>query len=98
MSEAYVEQGILVNSNEFNGMDSVQAIKAIGQYMEQKGIGKMKVNYKLRDWLISRQRYWGVPIPIIYCDDCGIVPVPKQELPVMLPTDVEFYPKGDRRF
>ncbi|MGI6486671.1 MAG: leucine--tRNA ligase [Tepidanaerobacteraceae bacterium] len=94
MSEAYVAQGILVNSDKFNGMDSVQAIKAIGQYMEQKGIGKIKVNYKLRDWLISRQRYWGVPIPMIYCDDCGIVPVPKEELPVMLPTDVDFYPEG----
>lgn len=94
MAEAYVEQGILVNSNEFSGMDSLQAITAIGQYMEQKCIGKMKVNYKLRDWLISRQRYWGAPIPIVYCEECGVVPVPEQDLPVMLPTDVEFNPKG----
>lgn len=62
--------------------------------MEEKGIGERKVNYRLRDWLISRQRYWGAPIPIIYCDKCGIVPVPDEDLPVMLPTDVEFTGKG----
>ncbi len=94
MAEAYVEQGILVNSNEFSGMDSLKAITAICQYMEQKHIGKVKVNYKLRDWLISRQRYWGAPIPIVYCEECGVVPVPERDLPVMLPTDVEFNPDG----
>lgn len=94
MTEAYVERGILVNSDRFNGMDNIEAIKAVGHYMEEKGIGRVKVNYKLRDWLISRQRYWGAPIPIIYCDKCGIVPVPEKDLPVMLPPNVEFNPKG----
>ncbi|MDI3480463.1 MAG: leucyl-tRNA synthetase [Tepidanaerobacteraceae bacterium] len=94
MTEAYVERGILVNSDEFSGMDNIDAIEAVIKYMEQKGIGKAKVNYKLRDWLISRQRYWGAPIPIIYCEKCGVVPVPEEELPVMLPPDVEFNPRG----
>jgi leucyl-tRNA synthetase len=94
MTEAYVERGRLVNSDRFDGMDNMEAIKAIGRYMEEKGIGKVKVNYKLRDWLISRQRYWGAPIPIIYCDKCGIVPVPEKDLPVMLPPEVEFNPRG----
>ncbi|TYP57582.1 leucine--tRNA ligase [Thermosediminibacter litoriperuensis] len=94
ITQAYVEEGILVNSGMFDGMNSMDAIKAIGRYMEEKGIGKIKVNYKLRDWLISRQRYWGAPIPIVYCQKCGIVPVPEDQLPVMLPDDVEFNPKG----
>nr|WP_281273649.1 leucine--tRNA ligase [Biomaibacter acetigenes] len=94
MTEAYVERGVLVNSDKFNGMDNIEAIKAVGQYMEEKGIGKVKVNYKLRDWLISRQRYWGAPIPMIYCDKCGIVPVPEEDLPVMLPPNVKFNPRG----
>jgi leucyl-tRNA synthetase len=94
MTEAYVERGVLVNSDKFNGMDNIEAIKAVGQYMEEQGIGKVKVNYKLRDWLISRQRYWGAPIPMIYCDKCGIVPVPEEDLPVMLPPNVKFNPRG----
>ncbi|WP_286680135.1 leucine--tRNA ligase [Tepidanaerobacter sp. EBM-49] len=94
MSEAFVDEGILVNSNGFNGMISSEAIKAIGKYMEEKGIGKFKVNYKLRDWLISRQRYWGAPIPMVYCDKCGIVPVPEEDLPVLLPENVKFNFKG----
>ncbi|HHW01988.1 MAG TPA: leucine--tRNA ligase [Thermoanaerobacterales bacterium] len=94
MTQAYVERGILINSDIFNGMDNIEAIKAVGQYMEEKGIGKVKVNYKLRDWLISRQRYWGAPIPMIYCDRCGIVPVPEKDLPVMLPPNVKFNPRG----
>lgn len=94
MVEAYVGRGILVNSDKFNGMDNTEAIQAIGKYMEQKGIGRIKVNYRLRDWLISRQRYWGAPIPIIYCEKCGVVPVPEKDLPVMLPPNVEFNPRG----
>jgi len=94
MTEAYADEGILVNSDRFNGMNSQEAIKAIGQYMSENGIGDFKVNFKLRDWLISRQRYWGAPIPIIYCDKCGIVPVPEEDLPVLLPEDVEFKPQG----
>ncbi|ADL07538.1 leucine--tRNA ligase [Thermosediminibacter oceani] len=94
MTQAYVDEGILVNSGMFDGMKNTDAIQAIGRYMEEKGIGKIRVNYKLRDWLISRQRYWGAPIPIVYCDKCGIVPVPEDQLPVMLPDDVEFNPKG----
>lgn len=94
MTEAYTEEGVLVNSGAFSGMNSNEAIKAIADFMEEKGLGKKTVNYKLRDWLISRQRYWGAPIPIIYCDKCGIVPVPEDELPVLLPDNVEFNPKG----
>jgi len=94
MSEAYVDEGILINSDRFNGTNSQEAIKAIGQFMSDNGIGEFKVNFKLRDWLISRQRYWGAPIPIVYCDKCGIVPVPEQDLPVLLPEDVEFKPQG----
>lgn len=90
LTEAYVDPGYLVNSQQFTGVESQSAIEAIADYMEEKGIGKKTVNYKLRDWLISRQRYWGAPIPIIYCDKCGIVPVPEEDLPVLLPTEVSF--------
>ncbi|MFO7152263.1 MAG: leucine--tRNA ligase [Bacillota bacterium] len=94
MQEAYADDGVLVNSGTFSGMNNREAIKAITEFMEEKGLGKKAVNYKLRDWLISRQRYWGAPIPIVYCEKCGIVPVPEDELPVLLPDDVEFSPKG----
>jgi len=87
---AYEEEGILVNSGEFSGLESSKAKQEITKYLEEKGLGKKTINYKLRDWNISRQRYWGTPIPIIYCDDCGIVPVPEKDLPVVLPQDVEF--------
>ena len=91
MDAAYVEhEGVLVNSGKFTGMDFDEGFKAIMDYAEQQGFGKKKVNYKLRDWLISRQRYWGAPIPIIYCDKCGEVLVPEKDLPVELPDDVEF--------
>ncbi|MBK5251452.1 MAG: leucine--tRNA ligase [Peptostreptococcaceae bacterium] len=95
MEEPYVGKGIMINSDAFNGMDSGQAIDEVSEYMEEAGIGKRTVNFRLRDWLISRQRYWGAPIPIIFCDKCGEVPVPEEDLPVKLPTDVAFSGKGD---
>lgn len=95
-SEAYIEPGTMVNSGEFNGMSSENAKKAIAEYMERNGIGKRTVNYRLRDWLISRQRYWGTPIPIVYCPEHGAQPVPETELPVLLPIEgVEFVPTGE---
>lgn len=89
-TDAYHEDGILVNSGDFTGMTSADAREALCKYFEEKGIGAKKVNYRLRDWLISRQRYWGVPIPIVYCDHCGEQLVPEEELPVRLPEDVVF--------
>ncbi len=94
MTEAYVEDGIQVNSGQFNGLNNREAMEKIMDYIEQKGWGKRTINYRLKDWLISRQRYWGTPIPIIYCEKCGIVPVPEDQLPVKLPKDVEFSPEG----
>ena len=90
MDNAYTEAGVLVNSGEFNGIDNETAKSKIVDWLEAKKIGTRKVNYKLRDWLISRQRYWGAPIPVIYCDKCGEVLVPEEDLPVLLPDDVEF--------
>ena len=87
--------GILVNSGEFSGLDSVTARTKMGEWLEGKKLGTRKTNYRLRDWLVSRQRYWGSPIPIIYCDDCGEVPVPEKDLPVLLPTDIDFRPTGE---
>ena len=87
---AYVDEGVLVNSNEFNGMKNTDAKKAITQKAVDAGFGEFKTQYRLRDWLISRQRYWGAPIPMIYCDKCGIVPEKEENLPVMLPKDVDF--------
>ncbi|MEQ8464775.1 leucine--tRNA ligase [Coleofasciculus sp. E1-EBD-02] len=86
--QAYTEPGVVVNSDLFNGMESISAKAEIVNYAERKGWGKARIQYRLRDWLISRQRYWGAPIPVIYCPDCGIVPVPEQELPVELPENV----------
>ncbi len=94
LEKAYEEEGKLINSGEFSGMPSKEAIKAIGKYIEEKGLGRLVTNYRLRDWGISRQRYWGTPIPIIYCDSCGIVPVPEKDLPVILPRDVSLSGKG----
>ena len=94
MTEAYVYDGIMVNSGQFNGMNNRGAMAAIIKHLEEKGMGKGAVSYKLRDWGISRQRYWGCPIPIIYCDGCGIVPVPYKDLPVILPEDVKFTGEG----
>ena len=87
---AYTEEGILVNSNEFDGMKNTEAKEAITQKAVNEGFGEFKTQYRLRDWLISRQRYWGAPIPVVYCDKCGIVPEKEENLPVMLPTDVDF--------
>jgi leucyl-tRNA synthetase len=94
LKNAYEEEGIMFNSGPFNGLPNVEGARRIIQYMEDKGIGKGHVNYKLRDWLISRQRYWGAPIPVVYCAKCGIVAVPEEQLPVILPTDVVFRGKG----
>ena len=95
LEEAYIEPGTLVNSEQFNGLPSQQGIEAISDFLEQKDWGKRTVSYRLRDWLISRQRYWGAPIPMVYCDKCGIVPIPEKDLPVLLPEDAEFKPTGE---
>ncbi|MBU3906722.1 MAG: leucine--tRNA ligase [Nanoarchaeota archaeon] len=87
---AYVNEGVLVNSGKFNGMQSEKAKEEITKYLESKKIGRKKIEYKLKDWLVSRQRYWGTPIPVIYCEKCGIVPVNEKELPVLLPEKVTF--------
>ncbi len=94
MTEAYVGEGILVNSGPFNGQPNLAALESIAEYLESKGLGHKTVNYRLRDWGISRQRYWGAPIPIVYCDSCGTVPVPDQDLPVILPLDLSLRPNG----
>lgn len=89
------EDNKMINSEEFNGMDAKDAFEGIVEKLAKENRGKKTVNYRLRDWLLSRQRYWGCPIPVVYCDDCGIVPVDKKDLPVLLPTDVEFTGKGE---
>ena len=95
MAEAYTEPGLMTSSGEFDGIDSEVAKLRIIQLLAERGRGREQVNYRLRDWLISRQRYWGAPIPIVYCDQCGIVPVPEADLPVLLPLDVAFEPTGE---
>lgn len=92
---ACAAEGNLINSGEFNGMNNKEAIGKFIELVEEWGIGKRTINYRLRDWLISRQRYWGTPIPMIYCEDCGWVPEKEENLPVLLPTDVEFTGKGE---
>ncbi len=94
MGAAYVEEGVMTNSGEFNGTPSGEGKQKVAEYLTGKGMGKKTINYRLRDWGISRQRYWGTPIPIIYCETCGAVPVPEEDLPVVLPTDVVFTGKG----
>ncbi|MDI6725392.1 MAG: leucine--tRNA ligase [Smithellaceae bacterium] len=94
MPEAYTEEGILVNSGPFNGLSSTEALGVIADYLETNGLGRKTIQYRLRDWGISRQRYWGTPIPIIYCDHCGAVPVPEEDLPVELPLDVDITGEG----
>jgi leucyl-tRNA synthetase len=97
LEEAYTSkyEGHLVNSSAFDGTPVAEAVEKVTAWLEEKGIGKGAVNYRLRDWLISRQRYWGAPIPVIYCPEHGAVPVPDEQLPVMLPMDVEFMPTGE---
>jgi len=87
--QAFTGKGRLVNSAEFDGLDFQQAVDAIADALSAKGKGEKKVNYRLRDWGISRQRYWGTPVPVVYCDSCGTVPVPDEQLPILLPKDVE---------
>lgn len=94
LTEAYTEPGIMINSNEFNGMKSEDAKKKVPDYMEEKGFGKKTVNFKLRDWVFSRQRYWGEPIPLVHCDKCGWVPIPESELPLELP-EIETFEPGE---
>ncbi len=94
MEQAYTGEGFLVNSGEFNGLDSTKAMDVITDWLEKKGRGKKAVSYRLRDWGISRQRYWGAPIPVIHCPDCGVVPVPETDLPIRLPEDANLLEKG----
>ena len=94
LTEAYTEPGIMVNSGDFDGMQSTEGKTAIIDYAEKQGYGKARIQYRLRDWLISRQRYWGCPIPVVHCPNCGTVPVPDADLPVKLPENVEFTGRG----
>ncbi len=95
MSSAYIDEGVLVNSSQFDGTPSLEAIEKISDWLEKNRWGKRTTNYKLRDWLISRQRYWGTPIPVVYCGKCGIVPVPEKNLPVKLPEKVKITGEGN---
>ncbi|HTY81376.1 MAG TPA: class I tRNA ligase family protein, partial [Dehalococcoidales bacterium] len=95
LKEAYIEPGTMVNSAQFNGTPSEKGIVEVSKYLEEKGWGKRTISYKLRDWLISRQRYWGAPIPMVFCDKCGIVAVPEKDLPVLLPEHAEFRQTGE---
>jgi leucyl-tRNA synthetase len=95
LSAAYIEDGTMINSGQFNGLNNREGIKAITAYLEKKNWGKGTISYRMRDWLISRQRYWGAPIPMIHCPKCGIVPVPEKDLPVLLPEEAEFRPTGE---
>ncbi|MDI6771754.1 MAG: leucine--tRNA ligase [bacterium] len=95
LSEAYLDEGTMVNSGPFDGLPSAEGWQRIADAMIKRGVGDRKVHYRIHDWLVSRQRYWGTPIPIIYCDDCGVVPVPFEDLPVILPEDAEFRPTGE---
>jgi len=94
LTEAFAAEGIMINSGKFDGMNNKEAIEAVIEWLDAEGIGKKTVNYRLRDWLISRQRYWGTPIPMIYCEHCGWVPEKEENLPVLLPEDVEFTGTG----
>ncbi len=96
LPRAYPGEGVMINSGPFDGTPAPHpAVEKVTAWLEEKGLGKAAVNYRLRDWLISRQRYWGAPIPIVYCEKCGIVPVPYEDLPVLLPDDVDFMPTGE---
>ncbi len=95
LEEAYTGEGPMVNSDGFDGILNVEGKKAVTDWLEERGVGRAAVTYRLRDWLISRQRYWGTPIPIVYCQRDGIVPVPEEDLPILLPMDAEFTPTGE---
>jgi leucyl-tRNA synthetase len=95
LTEAYVDPGMMVNSGPFDGTPNDEGMAAVSKHLEERGWGGPAVSYRLRDWLLSRQRYWGAPIPIVYCDQCGTVPVPEDDLPVLLPEDAEFKPTGE---
>ena len=95
LSEAYLDEGTQVNSGRFDGLPSAEGMERIADHVEKQAWGQRKTNYRMRDWLISRQRYWGTPIPIIYCEECGTLPVPEEDLPVLLPEDAEFLPTGE---
>ncbi|PPT10102.1 Leucyl-tRNA synthetase [Geitlerinema sp. FC II] len=94
LTDAYTDPGVMVNSGQFDGTPSEAGKQAVIDYAEKQGFGKARIQYRLRDWLISRQRYWGAPIPIVHCPECGAVPVPEDQLPVQLPEDVEFSGRG----
>ncbi len=93
-AEAYLGDGFMTNSGPYDGMTNDEGVEAISDDVEKSGWGKRAVSYRIRDWLISRQRYWGTPIPMVYCDDCGVAPVPEADLPVLLPSDADFAPSG----
>ncbi|MBL7093898.1 leucine--tRNA ligase [candidate division KSB1 bacterium] len=95
LEDAYVDEGIMINSGQFDGTPSKKGIKAVTESLATEGVGGEQINYKLRDWLISRQRYWGAPIPIVYCPDCGEVPIPEEDLPITLPEKVDFSGAGE---
>lgn len=95
MKEAYHDDGVLVNSGEFNGLENRDAIPLMQKWLEENKKGRKTINFRLRDWLISRQRYWGTPIPIVYCDDCGVVSAKEEDLPIKLPEDVKFTGQGN---
>jgi leucyl-tRNA synthetase len=94
LESAYVEKGVMVNSDQFNGLDAVEGIRRVTEWLAAKDLAKFQVNYRLRDWCLSRQRYWGPPIPIIYCEKCGTIPVPEKDLPVKLPEMEDYRPDG----
>ena len=95
LDEAYLNPGTQVNSSQFDGLSSTEGKRLIAEHIEASNLGTRTINYRMRDWLISRQRYWGTPIPMVYCDDCGVVPVKEEDLPVLLPEDAEFLPTGE---
>lgn len=94
LTHAFEDEGVMINSGEYNGLGSAEAREKISDYIQKHNLGQRKVNYHLHDWSISRQRYWGTPIPVVYCDKCGTVPVPEKNLPVELPYKVDFTPQG----
>src|SRR5437773_4285781 len=95
MTEAYDHEGVMVNSGPFDGERSPESIAKVTAWLSDQGYGAPAITYRLRDWLVSRQRYWGPPIPIVHCETCGEVAVPFDELPVLLPDDVDFQPGGE---